>query len=136
MKRLRSQGVGVKRKRAEPISIEEDEILWEKGLLGEDSPKVLLDVMIYLCGVHFTLRSGQEHRSLQRNHIELIKQIFLTLSTLRICPRITVVACHIERLNLNKLFTTAIKTILNDVWLTYSRFIFITVQVLLKLHST
>ena len=35
--------------------------------------------------------------------------------------RITVVACHIERLNLNKLFTTAIKTILNDVWLTYTR---------------
>ena len=46
---------------------------YEKGLLGEDSPKVLLDTMIYLCGVHFALRSGQEHRSLQRNHIELMK---------------------------------------------------------------
>ena len=77
MKRLRSQGVhvGVKRKRAESISIEEEEILWEKGLLGEDSPKVLLDTMIYLhvCGVHFTLRRGQEHRSLQRNQLELVK---------------------------------------------------------------
>ena len=60
MKRLCSQGVhvGVKRKRAEPISIEEEEILWEKGLLSEDSPK---DTMIYLCGVLFALRSGQEH---------------------------------------------------------------------------
>ena len=48
MKRMCSQGVvGVKRKRAEPISIEKEEILWEKGLLGEDSPKVLLDTMIY-----------------------------------------------------------------------------------------
>ena len=48
MKRMCSQGVvGVKRKRAEPISIEKEEILWEKGLLGEDSPKLLLDTMIY-----------------------------------------------------------------------------------------
>ena len=46
MKRLRSQGVGVKQKGAEAISNEEKEILWEKGLLGEDSPKVLLDTMI------------------------------------------------------------------------------------------
>ena len=44
MKRLCSQGVGtcIKQKRAE-----KEEILWEKGLLSEDSPKVLLD-MIYL----------------------------------------------------------------------------------------
>ena len=58
MKRLCSQGVGVKQKRAE-----EEEILWEKGLLGEDSPKVLLDMIymyLHVCGVHFALRSGQE----------------------------------------------------------------------------
>ena len=33
MKRLRSIGLGVKTKRAEPISTEEENSLWEQGLL-------------------------------------------------------------------------------------------------------
>ena len=74
MKRLTGLGAGVKKKQAEPISIEEESILWEKKLLGDHSPQVLLDTMIFLCGIHFALRSGAEHRDLQISQFELLQQ--------------------------------------------------------------
>ena len=48
MKRLRSLGLGVKKKQAEPITSEEEDLLWERGLLGESNPRVLLDTMLFL----------------------------------------------------------------------------------------
>ncbi len=73
MKQLRSCGLGSKKRQAEPITINEEAILWEQGLLGSLSPQVLLDTMVFLCGMYFALRSGQEHRDLQFNQIELIE---------------------------------------------------------------
>ena len=73
MKRLRALGLGVKVRRAEPISIQEENLLWEKGLLGNDSPQVLLDTMIFLCGLYLSLRSGKEHRDLAWDQIELVE---------------------------------------------------------------
>ena len=72
MKRLRALGLGVKKKQAEPIIIEEEDLLWEKGFLGDANPQQLLDTMLFLCGVHFALRSGEEHRSLQLSQFELV----------------------------------------------------------------
>ena len=60
MKSLRSTGLGVKKRKAEPISINDENLLWEKKLLG-DSARVLLDTMVFYCGMYFTLHSGLEH---------------------------------------------------------------------------
>ena len=72
MKRLRSIGLGVKTKQAEPLSIQEENQLWELGLLGDHPPQVLIDTMLFLCGMHFALRSGQEHRTLRVSQFELV----------------------------------------------------------------
>jgi hypothetical protein len=48
MKRSQSTGIGVRRHQAEPITIEEENMLG-RGLLGDHTPKVLLDTM---CGIH------------------------------------------------------------------------------------
>ena len=73
MKRLRATGLGVKKKKAEAISSGDEDLLWEKGLLGMHNAQTLLDTMIFMCGLYFALRSGQEHRSLKIDQIELVE---------------------------------------------------------------
>ncbi len=62
MKRLRNSGLGSKTKKAQPLSIEEEEILWQRGLLGKSNPQALFDTMVVMNGLYFALRSGKEHR--------------------------------------------------------------------------
>ncbi len=65
MKRLQAEGVGMKTKQAEPLTEADKEILWEKGLLGDSTPRTLLDTVIFMNGLYFALRSGSEHRALR-----------------------------------------------------------------------
>ena len=67
MKRLQSLGLGSQRRQAEPLTTEDEEMLWEKGLLGDATPQTLLDTMVFCNGLYFALRSGREHRQLKMN---------------------------------------------------------------------
>ena len=61
-KQQQTPGVQTAPKKAEPIAEAEDDILWDKGLLGTHSPQVLIDTMVFMTGLYFALRSGDEHR--------------------------------------------------------------------------
>ena len=65
MKRLQSAGLGSERKQAEPLTLEEEEMLWQKKILGDHNPKTLLNTIMFLSGLYFALRSGGEHRQLR-----------------------------------------------------------------------
>ena len=58
MKDLRSHGVGSSKKQDEPISEEEENRVWELGVLGDPNAQTLLDTMVWMCDLYFTLRSG------------------------------------------------------------------------------
>ena len=76
MKRLQSNGIGSTHKQAEPITVEEEELMWESKVLGDHCPQSLLNTMIYMNGLYFALRSGEEHRSLRRSpcQIEVVER--------------------------------------------------------------
>ena len=75
MKKLRSQGLGTDIRQAEPISAEEEELLWQCGALGGQNPQSLVDSMLYMCGLYFALRSGQEDKNLQLSQIKLFEPV-------------------------------------------------------------
>ena len=43
---------------SDPISFGQEEVLWEKGILGEQSPEQLRNTVLYLLGISFVLRGG------------------------------------------------------------------------------
>ena len=55
MKRLQAAGKGTQKK-AEIITYEAEEILWEKGILGDGNPQSLLDTILFMNGLYFALR--------------------------------------------------------------------------------
>ncbi len=50
---------------ATPITLTQEEKMWQEGVLGEDSPNVLCNTLVYLIGLNFALRGGQEQRNLR-----------------------------------------------------------------------
>ena len=65
MKRLKQAGTGSRKRQAEPLTEEEEELLWKKGILGDHCPQALLNSVFFFNGVCFALRSGDEHRRLR-----------------------------------------------------------------------
>ena len=72
MKRLHALGLAVKKQAETNHHWRREDLLWETGFLGDTNPQQLLDTMLFLCGVNFALRSGEEHCSLQLSQLELV----------------------------------------------------------------
>ncbi len=65
MKELSAQGFVTKKKQAIPISIQEEDKMWQENILGDDNPETLLNTLIYLLGIYLALRGVQEHKDLK-----------------------------------------------------------------------
>ncbi|XP_033756302.1 uncharacterized protein KIAA1958-like [Pecten maximus] len=65
MKELSKKGMGLQRRQADVISQVQEEDMWRTNILGSDTPQKLLDTMVFMIGLNFALRAGQEHRNLR-----------------------------------------------------------------------
>ena len=64
MKELKGTG-SYQPKRADVISAVDENMLWDKSLLGDETPEQLISTMVFYIGLYFSLRSGNEHRRLR-----------------------------------------------------------------------
>ena len=69
MKQSREEGVDRRKRKASTIEREHEETLWEKNLLGSDTPKKLIDTLVFLFGKNFAFRGRDEHRRLSIHNI-------------------------------------------------------------------
>lgn len=70
MKERSSKGIRLKKKQ-DPISSDDENLLWEKDLLGGATSKSLLNTVFYYNCKLFGLREMDEHRSLTRDQFSL-----------------------------------------------------------------
>ena len=61
---LREQGYGKRPHASKALTTEDEELLWSKGLLGNQSPKSLIATMWFFLTQHFGLRGCQEHHDM------------------------------------------------------------------------
>ncbi len=64
MKRLHGSGLGTSSRKAEPISPEEEVLLWSSEQFGTHTAKAILNTVYYYNCKVFGLRSFDEHRNL------------------------------------------------------------------------
>ena len=60
MKDAKSRRLGKIWRQAEPITAEEENLMWASGVLSTGSLQALADTMFFLNGMRFGLKSGQE----------------------------------------------------------------------------
>ena len=63
-RKLREQGMGKRPNKAKSLTKEEEEILWQNGQLGNQTPRSLINTMWWLVTMHFGLRGRQEHHDM------------------------------------------------------------------------
>ncbi len=63
MKKRAADGLG-HRDSSLSIDLDDENILWEKNILGNSDADQLRDTVFYLLGINFALRGGEEHKNL------------------------------------------------------------------------
>lgn len=74
MKEIAKAGHVSGNRKAQLISTEYEAQMWSAGTLGSDSPTVLLNTVIYLLGLHFALRGGEELRRLRYGALAQVRK--------------------------------------------------------------
>ncbi|XP_053403158.1 uncharacterized protein LOC128558273 [Mercenaria mercenaria] len=73
-KQLKKDGKGRKPNRAEQVSEEEEQVLWERGIMGRSSPMALLRA-IWWRNNFFGLRGRDEHNKLRWGDVTILEEV-------------------------------------------------------------
>ncbi len=67
---VREVGLGKRKKRADALS-EDDELLWRRGVLGDENPTILNHTIWFLLSQQFGTRGIQEHTQMYLEDLSL-----------------------------------------------------------------
>ena len=71
MKRLTREGIGTETKQAQPLSPDQEDELWKRGIFSLNSGWGLTNAVFWYNCKLFGLRGGDEHRNLMREQLEV-----------------------------------------------------------------
>ena len=71
MKKRAEEGLGLQTKKADVIDERKEEYLWASGILGSSTGPKMIDTLVFLIGLNYALRSGDEHRNLSRGQLKI-----------------------------------------------------------------
>ena len=117
MKRLRAKGLGTSTRKVDIIEPEEEEILWSKGILGDDSPTAILNTVFHMNGLYFALGKSIDNCDTHLVKLKLLNRMdmYPTFSTLKMFRKIAQVALKGESTSLKSSNTMLTKKTQNDV---------------------
>ena len=75
MKERASENIGTTVKQAGYISHQHEKLLWDKGILGEETPDQLRETVLFLLGINLGLLAGDEHYALRRHSDQKASQL-------------------------------------------------------------
>lgn len=78
---LRQLGVGAKVNHAKLITSEEEDLMWERGVMGTNAPLALLRAVFYYNGKKFLLRGGAEHRGLKFSQLQRTPNAYIYMQS-------------------------------------------------------
>ena len=75
MTHLQGEGASSAKRQAGVLTEADENALWERGLLGDETPQTLLGTIVFYNGLYFALRSRKKHCQLRREpcQIEVIE---------------------------------------------------------------
>ena len=75
MKERCAENIGNVKRQADLISYEYEETMWQRGILGEDTPDKLRSTVLFLLGINLALRAVDEHYHLRRTMPNKVSQL-------------------------------------------------------------
>ena len=84
-KALRSKGKGRRPNASDPLTKEEEDLLWERGQLGDHNPEVLVRTSWYTSTMHFGWRSRDEQRKVCLGDFQLKSDLVDGKEYLELC---------------------------------------------------
>ena len=82
-RKLHKNGIGCATKKTELLTREDEEKLWQTGVLNPDTPQGLLKCVFFLNGRNFCLRGGAEHRDLKLSQLK--REVVQVNGTAKVC---------------------------------------------------
>ena len=110
-RQLREEGVGAESQQTPTIAIEEENMLWDKGILNTSTPKGFFRAVFYYNGKNFVLRGWNRSIGNFRFHSLFVSPI--AMSILKMLQKIGVVGWHSCMLSTRRCLSMPIQQLVN-----------------------
>ena len=71
MKKMKKSGIGIQKKQARPIELEDEELFWSSKIFDVTNPQGLSNAVFYYFGLRCAMRGGQEMYEVSSHNVRI-----------------------------------------------------------------